>query len=433
MAEFTKNQKKVINAWALFDWANSAYFLVISTAIFPIYFVNFSPDIINIGPIEMTNTSLYSYAVSFSYILLALISPVLSGMADYGGKRKFFLQGFTLIGAVACMLLYFFKGEPQLWLGVSAFILATIGAAGGLVFYNAYLPEIVTEDRYDKTSAKGFAYGYIGSVLLLIFILMMIQRPEWFGITDPQLPSRIGFFLVGAWWLGFAQYTFKHLPEDQGMTKLNKLVKEGFNEVVGVLKRLRYQRNIKFFLLSFFFYSAGVQTVIYLATIFAEKELHFGTSELIMIVLILQLVAIIGAYLFAFVSKKIGNKMTIMLMVTIWIIICLIAYFVASKSMFYLVAALVGMVMGGIQSLSRSTYSKMIDPDEDVTSYFSFYDVLYKLSIVMGTFAFGVVDNITHNLRYSVLTLGLFFVIGLILMFFVDKSSIRQKPVSGYS
>lgn len=433
MAEFTKNQKKVINAWALFDWANSAYFLVISTAIFPIYFVNFSPDIINIGPIEMTNTSLYSYAVSFSYILLALISPVLSGMADYGGKRKFFLQGFTLIGAVACMLLYFFKGEPQLWLGVSAFILATIGAAGGLVFYNAYLPEIVTEDRYDKTSAKGFAYGYIGSVLLLIFILMMIQRPEWFGITDPQLPSRIGFFLVGAWWLGFAQYTFKHLPEDQGMTKLNKLVKEGFNEVVGVLKRLRYQRNIKFFLLSFFFYSAGVQTVIYLATIFAEKELHFGTSELIMIVLILQLVAIIGAYLFAFVSKKIGNKMTIILMVTIWIIICLIAYFVASKSMFYLVAALVGMVMGGIQSLSRSTYSKMIDPDEDVTSYFSFYDVLYKLSIVMGTFAFGVVDNITHNLRYSVLTLGLFFVIGLILMFFVDKSSIRQKPVSGYS
>lgn len=424
MSTIVKNQKKVINAWALYDWANSAYFLVISTAIFPIYFINYSPDIINIGSWEFTNSSLYSYAVSLSYIFLAIISPLLSGIADYGGRNKFFLQVFTIFGSIACMLLYFFKGEPQLWLGTSAFILATIGCVGSLVFYNAYLPKIVTEDRLDKTSAKGFAYGYVGSVLLLIFILVMIQRPSWFGITDEQLPARIGFFLVGAWWLGFAQVTFKHLPEDQKMGKVDKLFRNGLNELKSVWQQVKQRKSMKLFLLSFFFYSAGVQTVIYLATIFAEKELHFGTAELILIVLILQLVAVIGAYLFAAISKKIGNKYSLMIMVAIWIAICLIAYYVANKTAFYLVAALVGMVMGGIQSLSRSSYSKMIPSEKDVTSYFSFYDVLFKLSVVMGTLAFGVVDNITHNLRYSVLVLGLFFVVGLLLLMYVDRQEL---------
>lgn len=424
---FEKNQKKVINAWSIYDWANSAYFLVISTAIFPIYFVKYTPDVISIGPWTTTNSSLYSYAVALAYIIMAIISPILSGIADYGGRKKFFLQVFTLFGSVACMLLYFFKGEPQLWLATSAFILATIGCAGSLVFYNAYLPIIVTEDKYDKTSARGFAFGYVGSVLLLIFILLMIQKPDWFNISDAQYPARLGFLLVGVWWLGFAQISFKYLPKDKKVSKVTKLIKNGYNEIKTVFGKVKKQRNITLFLFSFFFFSAGVQTVIYLATIFAEKELAFSSSELIMIVLLLQLVAVIGAYLFAWLSGKIGNKNSLLIMIAIWFGICIAAYFTSSKMSFYIIAALVGMVMGGIQSLSRSTYSKMIDSEEEVTSYFSFFDVLFKLSIVMGTFSFGFVDNLTHNLRYSVLVLGLYFVIGFVLMLMVDKKSIRGE------
>ncbi|NNF35564.1 MAG: MFS transporter [Saprospiraceae bacterium] len=426
MTSFEKNDKKIINAWALFDWANSAYALVISTAIFPVYFIKFTPDVIELGGISFSNSSLYSFAVAFSYIIIAFLSPILSGMADYGGRKKFFLQIFTLIGSISCLLLYFFKGEPQLWLGTSAFILATIGFAGGIVFYNAYLPLIVTEDRYDQVSAKGFAMGYLGSVILLIVILVMIQRPGWFGISDPQLPARLGFLMVGLWWLGFAQITFKYLPKDDKTKSTENLVTKGFEEIKMVFGKLKHQPWLKRFLLAFFFYSAGVQTVIYLATVFAEKELSFESSELILLVLILQLVGIGGAYFFAFVSKITSNKISITIMLIIWIVICVGAFFTHGKMLFYFLAALVGMVMGGIQAISRSTYSKMLeDKEKDTTSYFSFYDVLYKVAIVAGTFLFGIVDNITGNMRYSVLVLAGFFIMGLIVL-----NTINSKEIS---
>ena len=426
MESFKKNDKKIVNAWALFDWANSAYALVISTAIFPVYFIKFTPDIINLGGITFSNSALYSFAVAFSYIIIAFLSPLLSGMADYGGRKKFFLQLFTIIGSISCILLYFFKGEPQLWLGTSAFILATIGFAGGIVFYNAYLPMIVTEDRYDKVSAKGFAMGYLGSVILLVVILVMIQRPQWFGISDPQLPARLGFLMVGVWWIGFAQITFKYLPKDTRVKSDENLFTKGFQEIKMVFGKLKHQPWLKRFLLAFFFYSAGVQTVIYLATVFAEKELSFESSELILLVLILQLVGIGGAYFFAWVSKKTSNKISITIMLIIWIIICVGAYFTHGKMLFYILAAMVGMVMGGIQAISRSTYSKMLeDKEHDTTSYFSFYDVLYKVAIVAGTFLFGIVDNITGNMRYSVLVLGAFFIVGLIIL-----NTIHSKEIS---
>ncbi len=412
-----KNNHKVINAWAFFDWANSAYALVISTAIFPIYFIQFTPDWVSIGGRNISNSALYSYAVSASYLIIAFISPLLSGIADYGGKRKFFLRMFTLVGSIACITLYFFKGEPQLWLGTSAFILATIGFAGGIVFYDAYLPLIVTEDRYDKVSAKGFSYGYIGSVILLIGILMMIQQPHWFGIQDAQLPARIGFVMVGLWWIGFAQISFKYLPKDSPVKMGLRMMSKGYNEVKGVFIQLKSQPWLQRFLLAFFFYSAGVQTILYLATVFAEKELSFVASELIILVLILQLVAIGGAYFFAWVSSKTSNKSSLSIMLIIWIFICAGAYFTTGKLFFYVLAAMVGMVMGGIQSLSRSSYSKMLkNKDQDTTSYFSFYDVLYKVAIVVGTFSFGFVDNLTGNMRYSVLVLAAFFIVGLLLL-----------------
>ena len=431
MSDFKVNDKKVINAWALFDWANSAYALVISTAIFPAYFNSYTPEKINILGREIINDSLYSYSVSFSYLIIAILSPLLSGMADYGGRRKFFLKIFTVIGSLACITLYFFSGEPQLWLGTSAFILATIGFAGGIVFYNAYLPEIVTEDRYDRVSAKGYAFGYVGSVILLIAILVMIMKPDLFGITDPGLPARIGFVMVGLWWLGFAQITFKHLPKDTRINQGVNLFNKGFEEIKMVFGQLKKQANLKRFLISFFFYSAGVQTVIYLATIFAQEELNFETQELIITVLILQIVAIGGAYLFAQISRWKGNKFSLMAMLVIWIFICIMAYFVFEKWQFYSIAGLVGLVMGGIQSLSRSTYSKLLeDRTKDLTSYFSFYDVLYKLSIVVGTFLFGLVNQLTGSMRYSVLVLVSLFVLGMIFLSIVSLKHTDYKKAA---
>jgi UMF1 family MFS transporter len=423
-----KNNKKVIQSWALFDWANSAYSLVISTAVFPVYFVKNTPEVINIWGFQFSNNALYSFAVSFSYIIIAALSPILSGMADYSGKRLFFLKLFTILGAINCSLLYFFKGEPQLWMATSAFILGTIGFAGSLVFYDSYLPLIATKDQYDKVSAKGYSYGYIGSVILLIFVLVMIQRPQWFRIEDEKLPARIGFLLVGLWWFFWSQYTFKNMPPDT-KSKINfNLIFNGYNEIKEVYFKAMKNNNIVNYLLSFFLFSAGVQTVIYLATIFAEKELKMETSELILVVLIIQLIAILGSYLFARVSEKIGNVNAMMTQIIIWIIICFIAYNTHSKEVFYLTAAFVGMVLGGIQSLARATYSKILEKanyiGEDLTSFFSLSDVLYKLSVVSGTFIFGFVTQLTGNMRYSVLTLGILFLTSI---FFIKKIKLDKE------
>ncbi|MEM1216058.1 MAG: MFS transporter [Bacteroidota bacterium] len=415
-----KNDRRTINGWAMFDWANSAFALVITTAIFPGYFNSVTDDVVTVAGIDMANSTLYSFAISGAYLLILLVSPWLSGIADAGGRKMFFLKLFTTMGAIGCLSLFWFVGMDTLWLGTIGFIVAMIGFAGGLVFYNSYLPDIATEDMYDRVSAKGFAYGYVGSVILLAFNLLMILKPDLFGLsTEKDLHIRIAFALVSFWWIGFAQYAFKRLPKDQkkGSDKVAAMARQGWHEIRKVWERLKTQTQLKRFLYSFFFYSMGVQTILYLASIFAEKELGFETQELIYIILILQVVAIGGASLFARVSDRIGNKISIIIMLVIWIAICVMAYFVQGKTSFYLVAALVGLVMGGIQSLSRSTYSKLLPTDtEDTTSYFSFYDVLEKAAIVIGTFAFGQAELVTGNIRNSVLVLGLFFIVSLVLL-----------------
>lgn len=426
MPQIIKNDKRTINGWALFDWANSAYALVIATAIFPTYFTSVTPDRVEFGGYTFTNSSLYTFAVSAAYIIIAALSPLLSGMADYSGRKKYFLKIFTLIGSLSCISLFWFSDDSAVWLGTVAFMLSTIGFAGGIVFYDAYLPQIVTEDRYDKTSARGFAYGYVGSVILLIAILVMIQKPDWFGLEGAGIASRIGFVMVGLWWLGFAQISFRRLPPDS-RTGAPNVFAQGYKEIRNVFGMLKYQPDLQRFLGAFFCYSAGVQTVVYVATVFAEKILGFETGELIVIVLLIQLVAIVGAYFFAWICKKLGNRASIIIMLCIWLVVCGIAYFANTKMTFYCMAALTGLVVGGVQSVSRSSYSKMLlSKDEDVTSYFSFYDVLYKSSIVSGTLLFGLVDNITGNMRNSVLVLASFFVIGIIL---ISRTNIENPKV----
>jgi MFS transporter, UMF1 family len=412
------NDHKIIRAWCVFDWANSVYSLVITSTIFPIYYNSVTTvdgsDVVEFFGYSIVNSVLYSYALSVSFLIIAALLPLLTGIADVSGRKKFFMQAFTYSGGMACMALFFFEG-PNIEFGIISAIIASISYSGGLVFYNSFLPEIASFDQYDTISARGFSYGYVGSVLLLVLNLAMIQQPGWFGISSPVFATKFSFLLVGVWWIGFAQYSFYYLPSNPFNKRPTKgYLFKGYREIRKVWFSLEKLPTLKTFLWSFFFYNTGVQTVMYLSAIFADKELKMEGGELIMTVLIIQIVAILGSNLFARLSNIKGNKYSLITMVIIWVFICLAAYMVSNKYQFFVLAGVVGMVMGGIQALSRATYSKLIPADTtDHASYFSFYDVTYNISIVVGTFAYGLIESITGSMRNSALTLGLFFFVGL--------------------
>ena len=307
------------------------------------------------------------------------------------------------------------------------FILASIGYAGSIVFYNSYLPEIAEPADQDRISAKGFALGYVGSSLLLIFNLVMIMQPGLFGIAEgTTLPARISFLIVGVWWIGFSAYSFYHLPSNvYSKPRDGNYLTKGYRELVKVWKELRKLKYLTGFLLAFFFYNMGVQTVMYVASIFGEKEIRLETAQLIITVLIIQFVAIGGAYLFSLVSSKIGNLRTLTIAIFIWVGICISAYNLYAVETFYILAMVVGLVMGGIQALSRSTYSKMLPETKDPTSYFSFYDVCEKTGLVLGTASYGMIEEITGSMRNSILALILFFIIGL--SFLLRSMMLKQK------
>ena len=372
MKVFKKGSPKLIKAWAFYDWANSVYPLVISTAIFPIYyssmsssFANSEGDISFLG-MSWNPTTLYDYTLSISFLIVAFCSPILSAIADYTGNKLKFLKAFCLLGALSVMALFFFKGESTLWVALTFTVLASIGFWGSLVFYNAYLPEVAHPEQQDQVSAKGFMYGYAGSVILLIFSLVLIQKPDWFGITDPTFAPRITFVLVGIWWLGFAQFTYKRLPNNIFNHKPDKdYIWKGFLELRLVLKSLKEHAQLKFFLISFFFMSVGVQTIILMAGIFGSKELGLPTLNLILTILIVQIVAIFGAFFFSRLSKKIGNLVTLKITMGIWGMVCFIA-FILDKGLpnvdnyFYAMGIVLGFVLGATQSLTRSTFSKLL-------------------------------------------------------------------------
>ena len=417
---FKLNDKRITNAWAMFDWANSAYALVIVTAVFPIYFSARLPEEFEYLGGVFKNDEMLAYSISLGYIIIAILLPLLSGIADYGGKRLHFMKLFTWLGSLACISLFWFEGIDTLWLGLLGSILALIGFSGGQIFYNSFLPVIVTEDRFDKLSAKGFSFGYFGSVLLLIVILAIITFHEQIGLPDESYGPRIGFVLVGLWWIGWAQIPFNRLPKNIQKGSDENLILKGFNEIKDVFFALGKNKNASLFLTSFFFYIAAVMTVISMASVFGIKELGFETAELIQLILLLQIIGAAGAWLFSRISKAYGNKFSLVSIILIWASVCIASYFVLTKGQFYIIAAIVGLVMGGVQSMSRSTYSKLIPPDEgNTSSYFSFFDVIEKTASSFGLFAFGYISGITGSMRQSILSLIAFLLIGLVLLLFV--------------
>lgn len=417
-----QNNKRLINAWASFDWSNSVYNLIVTTAIFPIYYLSttqeaFGGEIVSFFGILVKNSVLYSYAISLSFLVIVFISPILSGIADYGGMKKKFMQFFTYLGSFACIGLYFFTGE-NIEYGIACSVLASIGFAGSLVFYNGFLPVVASKDRMDEVSAKGFAMGYAGSVILLIINLVLYQKYEIFGFANGGAATRFGFILVGVWWMGFAQIAFYYLKDSKNGTPITReILGKGTQELKKVWQIVKDKTVMKRFLYAFFLFSMGVQTVMLLAPLFADKEIGMGADEMIYIVLILQILAIVGAFFFAWLSKLKGNGFAISTTLLIWMFICISGYFMHDKISFYSLAAFLGFVMGGIQSMSRSTYSKLIPVEaKDTASYFSFYDITEKLAIVIGSLSYGFIDQVTGSMRNSMMFMTIFFIGGFILL-----------------
>ena len=439
MAELQKGSKKLLDAWAFYDWANSVYTLTIASAVFPIFYEALFSDrdhYIDVFGLHLKNSALISFITAFAFLLVAFISPLLSGIADYVGNKKSFMKFFCYLGVLSCMGLYWFNLE-NIYIGLVFYFLGLIGYWGSLVFYNSYLPDIAFVEQQDKISAKGYAMGYIGSVILLIINLAMIMKPKFFGITGTEGEAamkamRYSFVMVGVWWILFSQYTYYFLPK--GNKNANRKVSHhvvfnGFKELKKVWILLKENTALKRYLGSFFVSSMAVQTVMLVATYFGAQEIAWpskaeSTTGLIICILLIQLVAVVGAVLTSRASEKFGNIATLIVINCFWVLLCAGAFFITAPIQFYVMASLVGLVMGGIQALSRSTYSKLLPETEDTASFFSFYDVAEKIGIVIGMLVYGIIDQITGSPRLAIVFLGVFFVMAVFLLNRVQKKSV---------
>ena len=437
--------KKVVNGWAMYDWANSAYNLVITSTIFPAYYVAITAaadpnekSYVSFFGRKFINTALQDYALAFVFLIVAFSSPILSSIADYRGNKKNWLKTFCYIGSAACIALFWFKkedGHLNTEYGIIAFAIAAWGFWSSLVFYNSYLPDIAAPEDQDRISAKGFALGYIGSVLLQVICFVIILKPGLFGLNeeDKSIGARLSFLLTGLWWLGFAQIPFSVLPKVSPNNKKEKknIFSSGFHELKLVWQQVKLMPSLKRFLLCFFLYSMGVQTVMLVAAGFGKKEIFPKPEDepkLLITIIIIQLVAMVGAILMSRLSKRIGNWWVLTISILIWIGVCISAYFIDSQSQFYVLAAIVGLVMGGIQSMSRSTYSKLLPETRDTTSFFSFYDVTEKIALVIGIFIFGFIEEKSGSMRNSIVALGTFFVLGLLALMYA-KSPYEKRMI----
>jgi MFS transporter, UMF1 family len=431
MKNLEKGSPKLMQAWAFYDWANSVYTLVIASTIFPIYygalFRQKGIEEIQLGQFSFHSEAIIPYVTAIGFLIIAIISPLLSGIADYLGNKKFFLQFFCYLGSISCMSLYFFSLE-NIVISLLIYLLALIGFWGSLVFYNSYLPDIAPKEEQDRISAKGFSLGYIGSVILLLICLAMVLLVDESKAIQMM---RYSFVLVGIWWIGFSQYTYYYLPNHRNNKKLHvDIIFNGFKELNKVWQQIKHIIALRRYLGAFFVYSMAVQTIMIIAAYFGEKEVNWGSDSkrtigLIVSILVIQLVAVFGAWITSKLVSKYGNIKVLIVLNFLWICICTYAYFVITPNDFYIAAFFVGLVMGGIQSLSRSTYSKLIPTDaKDTTSFFSFYDVAEKIGIVIGMLTYGYIANITGRIQNAILFLILFFIVGLLLLLRVPKNKI---------
>lgn len=406
--------------WAFYDWANSSYSLVIGTAIFPIYYAAVMEGAGKTSfPFfwgEISTTAAYTFVVAASFLTISLLTPYLSALAEIAGSKKTFMRGFIWAGSLACMGMYAFTDEV-LWWGLLSPYVASLCFSGSLVFYNSYLPEIAPTEEQDALSARGFALGYLGSSLVLITALAFIQNPEWIGDETAGRVTRLSFLSVGVWWFGWGEFSLFRLPAGHQMEapiQEKGWIRATYLRLFEVVKTFRTMPGVERFLLGFFFASAGVQTVILIASLFGSKALGLETSALITTILLIQFVGVLGSWLFARWSRSLGNIRAMLVAAMVWVVICAMAYFVNTELQFYLLGAAVGLVLGGIQSLARSTFSKLLPREGEHVTYFSFFDIAEKLATVFGMVAVGWLETTTGDLRLAAAMLSVFFLVAVV-------------------
>lgn len=406
--QLSKQQK----AWAYYDVGNSSYQLVIVTAIFPIYYAAVCPENISLFGSVWSKASFYLMLFSMSYLFIGIANPLLSGIADFSMARKKFMIGFTITGIIGTLMLCLFDSN-HLEIGFMGTFLSTVGYAGSMVFYNAYLPEIAKEEDQDLLSARGYAWGYLSSMILLVIALI----PFVFGLLDSELASKLTFLLVSIWWAFFSFYSISRLPKDALSIKSNRnMIVGGYIELFSAMKKVYSQKRLSLFLASFFFYMMGVQTVFYAATLFGKQELKLDDNLLIVTMLLIQLLGAIGANVLSKLARHKGNFIALSITIVIWAGVTVFAYLMQSAVEFIIASIFVGFVMGGIQSLSRSTYSKWTYKLKDKASLFSLLDFTEKIGIVIGTMAFAYFTDLFGSMREAILLLAGFFLVGLILL-----------------
>lgn len=423
MPQLQKGDKKLLNAWAFYDWANSVYSLVIASAIFPIFYNALfkirGNNYVDVYGYHFKDTAMITFVTALAFLIVAFISPILSGIADYVGNKKSFLRFFCYMGGISCVGLYWFNVE-NFFISYTVYLFGLIGFWASLVFYNSYLPDIAFPEQQDKVSAKGFSMGYIGSTILLIINLAMVMLvPD----EEKMKMMRYSFLMVGIWWIGFSHITYYYLPKgvSTGHKVTRAVILDGFKELRLVWKDVKKNIVLKRYLASYFVFIMAVQTVMLVATYFGAEEIAWesesqATTGLIISILLIQLVAVVGAFFTSRASGKFGNINVLIFLNAFWAVLCCFAYFVETPNEFYATAGFVGLVMGGIQSIARSTYSKFLPETTDTASYFSFYDVTEKVAIVIGMSVYGIIDQVTGSMRNSIVFLGIFFVIGLVLL-----------------
>lgn len=406
----TMTSKKKVFIWTLFDFANTSFSIVVVTFLYAVYFKKIVAEGKAIGDLY------WSIGTSLAMIVTAIISPILGAIADYSAGKKRFLLFFTLLCVVTTASL-FFVGEGEVFLGITLFVLANIGFEAGLVFYDSFLPEITEPKNYGRVSGYGFAMGYLGSLATLAIIFPFIQAE----MIKESFPVAALFFLI------FAIPLFVYLKDNRKVKTENiSYLKIGISRVWSTISHLKNYKNLATFLLAYFFYIEGVNTIIFFSGNYASTTLGFTETELLIFFLTVQTTAIAGSIVLGILADSIGQKKTIIITLIMWLITVLIAYSVQDKNGFYIVGLIAGVAMGSSQSTSRSLMSKLTPPDKK-TEFFGFYSFFGKSSAIIGPLVFGLVSFISGDQRLAIFSIGFFFLVGLLILLKVKDPHLEES------
>ncbi len=405
---------KKIFVWSLFDFANTSFAIIVATFLYAVYFKKVVAQGESIGDLY------WSLATSISMTITAIISPVLGAIADYSAGKKRFLLFFTLLCIFSTASLYFVE-EGNIFFGIFLFVIANIGFEAGLVFYDAFLPEITESKNYGRVSGYGFAAGYFGSLASLALVFPFISDDK---IRETFIISAIFFLIFSLPLFLFLKDSRKKVEHKESFLKI------GYKRVWDTISHLKTYKNLAVFLLAFFFYIEGVNTVIYFAGNYASTTMGFSEMELIYFFLTVQTTAIIGSIIFGIISDSIGQKKSIIYTLIIWLITVFLAFIIETKNQFYLVGLLAGAAMGSCQSISRS-FMSLLTPPEKKTEFFGFYSFFGKSSAVIGPLVFGFVSYATHSQRAAIISIAFFFLTGMLILLKVKEPKFIQTAEKG--